>query len=82
MEVNLPSGGMATLPLCRPVFPMWNGAPIAFAYGKKPVLEHEGEPCFAELKILRSFTEVGWEGVWVGTYGGIHYLRSMPRNGM
>jgi hypothetical protein len=78
-EIHLPGGGTAVLPLCRPVFSPWNGAPIAFDYGKKPVLEHKGEPCFAELKILHLLLEAGWDGVWVGTYGGAHYLRSMPR---
>jgi hypothetical protein len=65
--------------MCRPVFSAWNGAPIAFDYGKKPVLDHKGEACFAELIILRSLLEVGWDDVWVGSYGGAHYLRSMAR---
>lgn len=79
MEVTFPSGTVTVLPLCRPVFHLWDGTPVAFDYGKKPVLEHGGEACFAELKILRSLLESGWEGGWVETYGGTHYLKSMPR---
>ena len=68
-EVHLPSGSTAMLPVCRPAFSWWTGAPIPFDYGKKPVLEHQGEPCFAELMILRLLNESGWEGAWVATYG-------------
>ena len=49
-----------------------------FDYGKKPILNYRGDACFAELVILRLLLDYGWEGVWVETYGGTHYLRSMP----
>ena len=49
-----------------------------FDYGKKPVLNYKNEACFAELVILRILIEHGWDGVWVETYGGTHYLRTMP----
>ena len=79
MNVILPNGSTITLPVCQPFFPAWNGSPIGFDYGSKPVLDHNGEPCFAELVILRLLIEHGWDGVWVETYGGTHFLRTMPR---
>ena len=78
VEILLLNGEAAILPLCHPVFSEWAGALPRFDYGKKPVLEYKGEACFAELVILRLLLERGWEGAWVETYGGTHYLRSMP----
>jgi|SRR5579864_5916094 len=80
MGVILPNGSTVTLPVCRPSFPAWNGSPIGFDYGSKPILDYKGEPCFAELVILRLLIEHGWDGVWVETYGGTHYLRTMPND--
>ncbi|MDO8514228.1 MAG: hypothetical protein Q7S50_01660 [bacterium] len=78
MEIALPNGAKVSLPLCHPYFPLWDGPTVSFDYGKKPVLDYNGEACFAELIILRLLCEHGWEGVWVETYGGTHYLRTMP----
>ncbi|MDO8593845.1 MAG: hypothetical protein Q7R59_03035 [bacterium] len=78
MEVLLPNSTTISLPVCRPVFSSWNGLPINFDYGKKPILNHNNEACFAELVILRILLEHGWNSVWVETYGGTHYLRTMP----
>jgi hypothetical protein len=79
MDIPLPSGAVARLPVCRPVFARWASKPVDFEFGKKPVLDHEGEACFAELAILRILLKHGWEGVWVSTYGGTHYVQSMPK---
>ena len=78
VAISLLDGAAATLPLCRPVFNTWNGVPVSFDYGKKPILDYKGGACFAELVILRILMERGWNGVWVETYGGTHYLRTMP----
>lgn len=78
MEVNLSNGTTVLLPVCHPVFSLWSGPPVSFDYGKKPILDHKGEACFAELVILRILLDHGWDGVWVETYGGTHYLRTMP----
>ena len=79
-EVSLSSKGeVAALPVCRPVFTPWDGPPADFDYGKKLMLKYENEPCFAELVILRLLLKREWDGVWVETYGGTHYLRSMPK---
>ncbi len=79
MEVDLPNGITVLLPLCRPVFSQWTGDAINFDYGKKPVLNYKGEPCFAELLILRMLLAEGWEGVWIEAYGGTHFLKTMPK---
>jgi hypothetical protein len=77
VNVPLPSGSSATLPVSRPSFRRWRGAPV-FQYGNKPLLDCDGEACFAELLILRLLLKSGWSGIWVETYGGVHYLRTMP----
>lgn len=78
-SIILPGGGTAELPTCRPIFSEWKGPRPNFDYGKKPILEYDGAPYFAELVILRLLLNAGWDGVWVGAYGGHHYLRTMPR---
>ena len=82
-ETKIQLGGVETvrLPICRPTFSLWKGVPAGFDFGSKPVLEYKGESYFAELIILNLLLEDGWEGVWVETYGGTHYLRSMPKEG-
>ncbi len=79
-EVLLPNGTTVALPTCHPTFTAWKGAPLNFDYGKKPVLDCDGEPCFAELVILRLLLKEGWDGVWIEAYGGTHFLKSMPQN--
>lgn len=56
----------------------WDGKALAFDFGRKPIVDFDGEACFAELAILRLFQQYGWQGAWVETYGGKHYLNSMP----
>lgn len=79
IDISLPSGAVARLPVCRPVFSPWRGAPLGFDYGGKPPLNYDGEACFAELAILRILLKHGWSGAWVETFGGTHYLSSMPK---
>ncbi len=80
MLVTLPSGKTIALPVCHPVFSRWRGNTQSFDYGGKPLLNHAGEACFAELVVLRLLLAAGWNGVWVETYGGIHYLSAMPQS--
>jgi hypothetical protein len=37
-------------------------------YGRKPLINLDGEVVYAELAILRLFQAEGWQGVWVDTY--------------
>src|SRR3989344_8468263 len=80
ISVSLPSGKMATLSVCHPKFSLWKGSAVYFDYGGKPFIDYKGEPVFAELAILRILLADGWNGVWVETYGGIHFLREMPNS--
>jgi len=79
IEIQLSNGTIVNLPVAHPRFPAWKGMPVSFDYGKKPILNYGKEACFAELVILRILLDHGWDGVWVETYGGTHYLRSMPQ---
>jgi hypothetical protein len=80
IEVTLPSGTVAQLPLCRPIFSPWTGAPLDFSFGGKPALNYDQEVCFAELAILRTLVKHGWGGVWVEAFGGTHFLNTMPKS--
>ena len=76
--IPLPSGATAALPVCHPVFLRWNDKPPAFDFGGKPIINDGGKPVFAELALLNLFCASGWDGVWVETFGGTHFLREMP----
>jgi len=78
MTVSLPSGSKVNLPVCHPTFPSWSEKLPSFDFGKKPIVNHKGKGVFAELAILRLLIDSGWDGVWVETYGGIHFLKDMP----
>lgn len=77
--VTLPSGNQISLPKYLLHFKPWSGDAV-FNYGNKPLLDFNGEVCFAELAILRMFQQHGWDGAWIETYGGRHFLNSMPKN--
>jgi hypothetical protein len=57
VEVSLPKGTIARLPVCYPVFSPWTGRPLGFDYGGKPALNYDGEVCFAELAISQTRME-------------------------
>lgn len=78
MTVSLPSGATVDLPVCHPTFSKWSGELPNFDYGKKPIVDYKEKGIFAELVILGLLNESGWDGVWVETYGGIHFLKDMP----
>lgn len=79
IKLQLSDGTTVNLPVAHPKFLAWKGSSVNFNYGKKPMLNYKNEACFAELVILRLLLDQGWNGVWVETYGGTHYLRSMPQ---
>lgn len=79
LEIRLPDSSTVLLPVSRPVFVPWGGAP-SFSYGDNALLAFDGQAAFAELVILRLLLTSGWDGVWVETYGGLHFLRTLPRN--
>jgi hypothetical protein len=78
VSVSLPSGAIVELPVCHPTFEKWVGELPKFDFGKKPIVNYKGKGVFAELAILGLLNDSGWDGVWVETYGGIHFLNDMP----
>src|SRR5437879_2358077 len=78
-RVDLKSGRHVMLPRCSPKFVPWAGEQ-QFDWGGKPVLDHRGQPYFAELIILEMLREAGWQGVCVSAFGGRYYYDVMPTN--
>jgi hypothetical protein len=76
--VQLVSGREKILPLCQPKFKPWIGPQPSFTFGRKPILNYNDQPIFAELLILNLLKEKRWDGVWVSSYGGVKYLNEMP----
>jgi hypothetical protein len=70
----LPDGTSVETAKVSPTFPRWAGEPPSRTYGRKPIIDLDGQPAFAELAILRIFEAAGWEGVWVDTFRN-RYLR-------
>jgi hypothetical protein len=74
------------VPKATPNFQPWCGKTILDDYNGKQVLNVGGEPAFAEHAILWAMRAVGWEGVWIDTYGrkyrtgywGLMPLRELP----
>ncbi len=67
-QVNLQSGRAVQVAKCLMRFRPWIGKPIRNTYGGKAVIDFGGEAVFAELAILRSLKNDGWDGVWVDSY--------------
>jgi len=79
IKIELLDGTKIELPISRPKFKLWKGERI-FDYGGKPLLDYRGKACFAELLIAKLLIDNGLDAVWIETYGGTHYLRSMPNS--
>jgi hypothetical protein len=67
--VRLPDGSEVALPVIHRTFRPWDGD-RPFDYGGKPLLNHDGEVCFAELAIMRDCLADGWGAVWASAFGG------------
>jgi hypothetical protein len=66
--MTLPSGRSVSFPKATPTFALWRGNPVDKTYGKKTVLDFNGRPAFAELVILWTLQNEGWQGVWVDSF--------------
>jgi hypothetical protein len=56
------------VPKTTPQFEVWTGSPLSYTFGGKRLLDYRGEPCFAELAIVRAFLGAGWSARWVSTF--------------
>jgi hypothetical protein len=65
---DLPSGCRVAVPKATPAFSKWTGTAVADTFNGKPVLDASGRPAFAELAILWSLRDAGWDGVWIDTF--------------
>jgi hypothetical protein len=78
--IKLRSGHIVDVPKTHPQFRLWSGEPILDTYGKKPVLDSDGLPAFAEMRILRLFQQDSWTGVWVDTFRRKFRTEFWPKN--
>jgi hypothetical protein len=69
-RIVLPSGRQFDFPKATPRFRKWLGSRPSSIYGRKELLDYQGECVFAELAILRIFQAAGWDGRWIDTFGG------------
>jgi hypothetical protein len=79
-SLTLPSGREVKLPKATPLFHAWRGAMPRDTYGRKPLLDLNGEMVFAELAILRLFELTGWEGRWIDSYRGKYRIGYWAEN--
>jgi hypothetical protein len=71
---ELEDGSVIEVPKATPSFAAWTGPSPGDTYGGKAILDVNGRPAFAELAILWSFMEAGWDGTWMDSFGK-RYLR-------
>ena len=57
------------IPKSKVEFTAWNGIPIENTFGRKPIINFNEKPMFAELAIMNIFIENGWDSRWIETYG-------------
>jgi hypothetical protein len=50
--LTLPSGRSVAFSKATPTFAKWPGKFVGSTYGKKPILDFDGRPAFAEMVIL------------------------------
>jgi hypothetical protein len=71
---ELRSGDRVEVAKATPRFTRWSGDPPPSDYGGKPIVDYQGRPAFAELAILWSLQDDGWDGAWVThRAGGVVY---------
>ncbi|RYY84389.1 MAG: hypothetical protein EOO15_19470 [Chitinophagaceae bacterium] len=62
-------GLIVSVPKSIVSFKKWQGEKIRNDFGGKPLIDYFGRPLFAELAIMRTFLDDGWQTRWVETYG-------------
>lgn len=67
-SVLLPSGETVLVPKAMARFAPWRRPANVNTYGRKQLLEWRKRPAFAELVVLWTLQQEGWQGVWVDSY--------------
>jgi hypothetical protein len=67
-RIELLSGRKVTLSKATLLFRKWAGETPPDTFNGKPLIELNGEMVFAELAILRSFQQAGWDGRWIDSF--------------
>jgi|ERR1700693_310127 len=75
---RLEDGRVVEVPKVTPRFSTWTEPPPGDTFGGKAILDFNGRPAFAELVILWSFIEAGWDGVWMDSFGKRHLRGFWP----
>lgn len=65
----------------------WTGEPLLDNYNK-PVIDYDGKPLFAELVIVKMWTKMGWNAVWIDNFRKVFWtslknqrsLNKLPKN--
>jgi hypothetical protein len=63
------NGQKVEIPKCILLFNKWTGEPVKETFGGKPIVSFDDKPMFAEIAIMTSFHNDGWDARWVETYG-------------
>ena len=66
-QLTLSTNTTVAVPVAKPVLKA-SQFPNIWGYGRKPVVDHDGEALFAEIAILRLLRDEGWDGVWVDSW--------------
>lgn len=69
-SIAIADGHTVEVQKARPIFAKWEGPSPGSSYGHKAILDYDGRPAFAELAILWTFMDAGWNGAWLDTFGG------------
>lgn len=85
-EVSLPSGrsvGIRSLSVHFAASPHGKLPPATLksTYTSKPMVMAGSEPVFGEIAIVRALEADGWSAVWVDTFHGHKFWKSMPHKG-
>jgi len=57
------------IPKCQTEFKKWAGITPSESFGRKPFLDYKGQPVFAEILVLKTMQDAGWQARWISTYG-------------
>lgn len=80
-DIFVRNGDRIALPVVSLAFKKWDGTPVNYTFGRKPIVDYEGKPMFAELAIMQIAVKSGWSARWVKTFGSTGKLPLYFQNG-